>query len=280
MHLQRSWRGLLLTLAIAASGTDPVFAQETKPDDTPDLNELTLEVNALQALHPLNLSDDQLKKLRALAKETAQKPGKRTPAAASKDYREKLQALRVALLEQDDDRIGQLNEDLDDLRENEKPTIDDNVEMTPAARKAAPAAVRLLTVRQVKDSLEALGDDLSDPLSGFLDALESVRGLRGKEWRERREELVDNTVRLAAGVDVGKAEKLTDKLTAVLSTAHELSDADFKAQRAKLEETVREAIGDLDSFQVMRNAMEYSLANLLSNPQLTAALNARLKDTK
>ena len=280
MQLPHSWRGLSIALAIAAGSANAGSAQETKPDDSLNLNDLALEVNALRTLHSLGLNDEQLKTLRSMAKETAQKPGKRTSATASKDYRDKLQALRAALLEQDDERINQLNEDLDDLRDTENPTIDDGVEITPPARKAAPTALKVLKVRQVKDYLEILGDDLGDPVSELVSALETVRGLTGKEWRDRREELVERTVRLATGIDVGKAEKLTDKLMALLSTAHGLSDADFKAQRAKLEETAREAIGDLDSFQVIRNALEYSLADLLSNPQLAAALDARLKDSK
>ena len=159
--------GMVLLAAIAGS---PIYSQDEK--DETDLNDLSLEVNALSTIHSLKLTDAQMQKLR-LAKETAQKPGKRTPASASKDYREKLLALRTALIEQNDERIEELNDELDELRDKENPTVDDGVDLTAAARKRAPEALKLLRVQQVKDYLEVLGDDLGDPLA------ELARGARG-----------------------------------------------------------------------------------------------------
>jgi hypothetical protein len=265
-----------MVAAVAFGFADAGRAQDTpKKDDATDLNDVALEVNALQSLYSLRLNETQLQKLRALAKDTGQKTGSRTPAMASKEYREKLQALRTALVELADERIDELNEQLDDLRESEKPTIDDGVEITEAARKAAPAVLKLLMVQQLKDYAESLGEALVDPQTTLADALSSVRDLNGKAWRDRREELVDQIVRLSAGVDAARSEKLADQLTALLSTAHALSDEEFKARKPKLEEAAHQLLGDLDPVQVMRNAVEYSLAELLSNPRLQAAIEAR-----
>lgn len=277
MPLQASARVACL-IAIAAAGVAGVgVAQEPKKGEPEDVNDLSLEVNALETLHSLRLSDAQLQKLRALAKEAAPKAAKRTPATASKEYRSKLSALRTALIEQADDRIDELNEELDDLRDSEKPTIDDGVDLTPAARKSAPAGIKLLTVRQTKDYLDVIGDDLSDPLIELVNALDGLRGLTGKEWKEKRDDRVETIVRLATGVDAARADKLSDRITVLLATAHGLTDAEFKAQQAKLEDDARMLIGELDSLQVMRNALEYSMAELLSNPRLLPAIDARLK---
>lgn len=276
MRLRHPCRVLFVALAVAFTFNDSAHSQDAKKEDATDLNELALEVNALQSLYSLRLNEAQLQKLSTLAKETAQKPGQRTPATTSKEYREKLQALRTVLVDLADERIEELNEQLDDLRESEKPTIDDGVEITDAARKAAPALLKVLMVQQVKDYVESLGEGVVDPRTTLIDALASVRELNGRAWRERRDELVDQLVRLAAGVDADRAEKLSDQLTALLSTAHSLSDEEFKARKPKLEETARQLLGELDPFQVMRNAVEYSLAELLSNPRLRAAIDARL----
>ena len=92
--------------------------------------------------------------------------------------------------------------------------------------------------------------------------------------------MVEKLTRLAAGVDLVKADKLTDQLNVLLSTAHAVTDEDFRLQRPKLEESARQLLGDMDALQVMRNAMEFALAELLSNPRLAAALDARFKTNK
>lgn len=274
------WSGpLALTAVFVLTGRAP--AQDAKKDSDPDLNHVALEVNALQTLYSLNLNDTQLKKLKTWAKEAAQKPGKREPAKASKEYREKLLELHTTLVKAEDpELIDRLIEELDELREAEKPAIDDNVDMTDSARKRAPAALKLLLVPQLTTYIANLNDDLKDPLDFLLDSLASVRGLEGNEWKQRREEIVDDLVRLAAGVDGKKAAKLNDQLVALLSKAHSLSDDEFKAKRADLEKTARKLLGDIGPLEVVRNAVEYALAELLSNPRLDAALAERLKNAK
>jgi hypothetical protein len=107
-----------------------------------------------------------------------------------------------------------------------------------------------------------------------------LRRLKGKAWKQRRDDLVDDLVRLAADVDTTRAEKLTDHLTELLSAVHGLSDEEFKAQHPKLEESARRLLGDLDALQILRNSLEYPLAELLSNPRLPAALAAHVTTAK
>jgi hypothetical protein len=278
MPLPRAGLCSLLALALLAAAAG---GREPRQDETTDLNDLALEVDALQGLHSLKLTDAQLQRLRGLARETAAKPGKRTAARASKEYRAKLLELRAALVEaSDSDRIDRLGEELEDLRVTEKPVLDNGVNLTAAARKRTPEVLRSLKVQQVRDYLDSLEDDLGDPLDRLLAALESLRGLKGKEWEERRDTVADDVVRLAAGIDAKKADKLSGQVTALLNKAHGLSAADFKAKRPELEKTARKLLGDPGPLEVLRNAVEYALAELLSNPRLPAALEARLKNAK
>jgi hypothetical protein len=270
---------MLLHVVVACVLAGP--AQDCQQAEPADVNDLSLEVNALQTLHSLNLSAGQLRKLQGWAKETAEKPRKREAAKVSKEYRDKLLELRAALADgSDDDKIDQLNEELEELRNTEKPTLDDNVDLTPAARKRIPEALRLLKVQQLHAVLAGMGDELFDPLDRLLEQLPKTRELKGNEWKQRREEIVDEIVRLAAGIDSKKAGKLSDQLTALLSKAHGMSDAEFKAKRSELEKTARKLLGELGPLEVLRHAVEYELAELLSNPRLAAALEARLKNAR
>jgi hypothetical protein len=272
---------MVLSVAVLLIGAGPARAQDAKPPEETDLNVLSMEVNALQLLSTFNLTPEQLRKLQAWAKETMEKPRKRDTAKASKEYREKLEELRTALVEAiDEDRIDQLSDELEDLRKSEKPTLDDGFDLSNAARSRASQALGLLKVHQVATYLAAVADDLFDPVDRLIDSLQSLRGLEGNAWKQRRQEIVEDIVRLAAGVDEKKGTKLGDQVEALLTRAHGMKLADFKKKRQELDNAACKLLGNVSTMDVLRNEVEYALAELLSNPRLGAALEIRLKNSK
>jgi hypothetical protein len=80
--------------AARANGQTTEVKAQLKPLS---LNNLSIEVNALQALHQLQLDSAQLEKLQKWAEESAAKDQQRKPAKASAAYRDKLATLRKAL---------------------------------------------------------------------------------------------------------------------------------------------------------------------------------------
>ena len=274
------WNALLM-VAVLLVGAGSARTRDAKLPDETDLNVLSMEVNALQLVSTFNLNPEQLRKLQAWAKETMDKPRKRHTAKASKEYREKLEELRAALVEaNDDDRIDQLSEDLEELRKTEKPTLDDGFELSNAARSRASQALGLLKVHQVANYIAAVADDLFDPVDRLIDSLQALRGLEGSAWKQRRQEIVEDIVRLAAGVDAKKGTKLGDQVEALLTQAHGMKLADFKKKRKDLDNAARKLLGNVSTMDVLRNEVEYALAELLSNPRLAAVLQIRLKNSK
>ena len=85
---------LFCCLVAAGTVAPPLSAAPPRPGD---MNDLNLEVTALLTLSHLDLNEDQLKGLAALAKGAAQKPGKRQPAKVSSKYRAALINLHAAL---------------------------------------------------------------------------------------------------------------------------------------------------------------------------------------
>jgi hypothetical protein len=270
---------LAVLVVVVAPGRVP--AQESKQAAEPDLNAVSMEVNALGTLASFKFTEEQLRKLQGWARETASKPRKREAANASKEYSEKLMELHAALVEAtDDDRIDQLSEELQELRTKENPTLDDGVDLSDVARSRSPRAFRLLKLHQVTDYIAAIAAGLVDPLDRLIDSLQSVRGLAGNAWKQRRQEITDDIVRLAAGVDTKKADKLADQIDALLTRAHGMNKAEFKKKQAELETTARKLLASVGPLDVLRNEVEYALAELLANPRLSAALAARLKNAK
>ena len=250
--------------------------QEPKKDADISLPDVQLEINAFQTLQQFEFSFSQMEQLRKWAKETAEKDRPRENKT-SREYAEKLRELHKALAANDDERAGQLNDDLGELRESQMPTVDDGVDITAEARKHAAGAFRSLKPAQLAAYLGKVGDEVPDPLARLQGALGDVRGLKGAEWRGKRDEIADEISRLVAGFDQDKEDKVSDAVVALLIRVHDLNDAEFQKQREDLEKAAGKLIGDIGPDEVLRHQTEYALAELLSNPRLHAALSLRLK---
>jgi hypothetical protein len=272
-----SLAGLGLALAWLFVAT-PGGADTPRQADAPPPQELSLEVQALQTLHYLKATPAQLRALREMAKETVGKPPPRAEVKASAEFRKALAELRDALASGDEEEhIDELTEKLDDLREDEKPELHDEFDVTEEAQRRAPEALRLLTARQVADFAAVNGEDLHDPRELLANALDEVRGMKADEYKEWRQAVAEEVGRLVAGLDDDKASRVTDQVVQWLIVARSLKDDEFKARRADLEKQARAIVGELGPTDVLRHFLETNLAELLSNPRLPAALAARLK---
>jgi hypothetical protein len=250
-------------------------AKEKKAAEV-SVSDLSLEVQVLRTLRALQLSADQQKKLAELAQDTAQPVRERKPKVGV-DYRKALAELRQALVDDDDEAVEQLDLELDSLTEKEKPDLDDGVDVTEAARKKAPEALRLLKPSQAAAYIAAVADQVIDPKDRLLEQLEKVRALPLAEWKDQRDALGDEIARLIGGTDAKKFARAHDQVVAVLSEARGLSDDDFAAKKARLQKTVDEILADVGPTDVLRNLLEGVLADLLSNPRLKAGLEARTR---
>lgn len=241
------------------------------------LNDLSLDVAALQTLYQLQVTKTQMKALRELAAKTASNDV-RQPAKGSDAFRMALIDLRLALIEaNDDDRIGEVFERAEELRATENPTLDDAIDVTEEALEAAPRVFRMLSAKQIAAYAGLLADDLLDPLELILEALPKVRKLNDEQWRAFRNEAAEQIGTLLGGVDSDKAGRYRDKVTQLLIVVRSLRDEEFDKQKPQLESKARTLVGDVGALDVIRNQIEYQLAELLSNSRLAAALDARLK---
>jgi hypothetical protein len=256
----------------------PILAVEPKSPE-PTIGALSMELAALQSIHRLKLDESQLRKLAVIAERIVDKDAKRPKGKASPEYRKAVESIIEAYRTlSDDDFIGQLEEELETLAGTEKPELDDDFEMTAAARKVAPEFLKLLSARQLTSYLAgAYGDETPDPYEKLVEAMERVRGLSSKEFRDQHNDICDEIGRFAAGLDDQKAGEVSEKALAFLLRVRRLPDAEYKASRVKLKETARNIVGNPAPTDVLRRVMERELAQFLSNPCLAAAVHRRLK---
>jgi hypothetical protein len=56
-----------------------------------------------------------------------------------------------------------------------------------------------------------------------------------------------------------------------------MKDGEYKKKKAQLERDAKEIVGDIEGFTILRHWIERDVAELLSNPLLHKAIEARLK---
>lgn len=274
---RRGTPALVAGVALAGLVARGPGAEPTAPDKL-SLTALSQEVTALQTVRALDLTRAQMRSLRELARDTGELPYARPATKGSDELRKRLLELREALARgESDERIDTLSEKYEKLRDGEEADLQDDVEVTDEARAKAPAALRLLTARQVARYLAGFAEDIADPRERLLEALGKVRGLPAKEWEEQRESVADDVGRLVGGLDPAQVSRTSDRVVQLLIVARSLKENEYKAERAELEKKAQAIVGDLGPTDVLRRVMEHAVAELLSNPRLVPALDARLK---
>jgi hypothetical protein len=270
----------LVALALTSClGQEP--KNETKKETPVPLSQLSLEVTALQTLRFLDVNESQLKSLRQLTKQTLSKAQLRQDGKGTDKFRRALLDLHRVLVANNDQRpINELNNKLELIREEEKPQLDDEVLITDEARRRAADAGRLLSAGQVVSYLGLVAEEMDgplDPRERLIEAIANVRDLTPEKWKESQDGIAFTLGRLSAGVDAQKAERIGKETVQLLTVVRGLSDAEFKSQKPELERKAQKIVGEIGPFEVVRNVVEYTLAELLSNPRLPQVIDARLK---
>jgi O6-methylguanine-DNA--protein-cysteine methyltransferase len=266
-----------LVVIIGLALSNSCLGEEPKNHARLTLSQLSLEVAAHQTLRNLSVTEAQLKTLRQLAMQTVPRAELRREGKGTDKFRQALAELHRALTSGAEEKIDELADKLEEIRDQEKPELDDEISMTEEARRRAPEAVRLLGAGQVADYLAVLAGEIDDPRDHLIDAISKVRGLSPEKWKELQSEIAGTVGRLSAGLDAKKAERIGNEAVQLLNAVRSLGDAEFKTQKTELEKRAQKIVGDIGPFDVLRNVMEVTLAELLSNPRLPQVIDARLK---
>src|SRR5579884_3928456 len=258
----RRHTGILLAIAVACGVADGRAAAPPHLGGH-QLNELSLELSALQTLYGLQLTAEQMRQLRQIAKDTADTSGGRQPAKASDKCQKAMLELRDALIKaKDDDQIQKLSEAFDKLTETEKPEFDDGVDITDAAHEAVPKVLRLLTPGQAASYLGGMADTVTDPRERLEEAVKKVRGLKEDQYRALRDEVVQEVSSLVAGLDAARSTRVSQQVTQLLILARGLKEDEVKKEQPALQKRIQAIVGDVGPMEVLRHVLEEHLAEL------------------
>jgi hypothetical protein len=265
---------LLMTVGLGAC-----WSHELKePQRRFSIHELSLEVAALQSLYDFRFTPVQLKVLAKLAPETREDDRPRTRVRVSREFEQALQALHKALSDpSDEDRINEALEAYAKIQEKEDPDLEDQVEITDAAKEKAPEILRSLSARQLATFLAGYGDEFPDPVEDLKEGIVKVRELPDEQWKALRRVIGQSIGDQVAGLDGDKATQVSDEVVQILIQARSLDAKKFEQERPALEKKIQDLVKNVGPLEVIRNTAEIALATLLSNPRLEAAIKARTK---
>ena len=267
-----------ISLCVVALLALPAMAPAvpTIPGAPTEIPELSLQVWALRSIHEMELTPAQLKAFRAAAApDTASRMGG-AKSKVSEKYVAALHALRDALLKgDDDDRITELRDDLETMHEDDEIDVNDDIAITANARTRTPDLLKMLAPSQVAGYIAVYQDEIPDPQVLLRVAIEEVRGAEDDDFKSTLDDTTDEVSVLLAGLDIEKAKPITEQIRAMLKHARDMNDSDFKSKRGDLEADGRKIIGDVGPVTVLQHWLERDIAELLSNPQLTSAIDAK-----
>lgn len=240
-----------------------------------DANLLSMELKALRVLRDLEATPHQLTEIARAAKTTAGGAGKREPAKVSAAYVDALQQMRRAILANDEDKVEKLRTQIDELEGKESPDLDDAIEITDGAEIEAVRLLNMFSPRQVVAYAQSLEDEFPDPVQVVLDGQEEGRKLKDEEWQTARNRIADEVGWLVCGLEGDKSSKLSEQVSAYLEQTHA-----GEAKGGNRDAEIRKIIGKPGPVVLLKNVMEHTLAELLSNPQVERAAKDCLRQNR
>jgi hypothetical protein len=253
----------------------PAAPQKESKPVVADPNLLSMELKALRILRGLEATPRQLTEIARTAKTTVGSPGNREPAKASGAYVELLAQMRHALVANDEDKIEKLRTQFDQLEEKNPPDLDDAVEITDGAEIEAVRLLNIFSPQQIVAYAQSLEDEFPDPVQLILDGLQEGRTLKKEEWETARNKLAEEVGWLVCGAQGEKLSKLEEQVSTFLDQKHA---EDGKAGNREAE--IRKLVGSPGPIVVLKNVMEHTLAELLSNPQVVRATRDCLRQDR
>ena len=163
------------------------------------------------------------------------------------------------------------------MQEDPNVDLDDDVRPTEVARAKAADVLKHIKASQIAAYLSEHADEVADPVEQMLDALIEIREGDADDVDGEIQDTSDDVGRLVAGLDSAKAKQIAEHVTAWLKAGKELKDEDFANRHNALEESAKRIAGEVPPMQILTNWMESELAELLSNPQLPAAIEEAIE---
>jgi hypothetical protein len=239
---------------------------------------------------------------------TAEAPRKRKDPVAPDPatlaaYKKVLNELRIAYIAGQDDRIVDLTDQLDELNGDDSIELDDVVTPTENAKKICHQTAFHSTPESIVNYLNSYGKGLPSPINMIGKVFIERNGAKISD--ESKKYLLKELNYLLCGYphysndkkkeeellakDKQRKDEIQKRMTVIIDKASDLTPEQCKKEwmargtlRLDYEKMKREVLGaeNPDYFDVLRHIMQQDMAELLSNPRLIEAMDARVSYMK
>ena len=251
--------------------------KDKAPAAKADINMLALEVMALRGLKEFDPTLEQLKALQTMYKPAFAYKLDLPEAKASATYVKNLRMLRNAYVQNDENAIEDFANKVEVLQEEEEPVVVQELVANRPSAQAAADALRLFTARQVLDVLNAY-EDLPEPVSTLMDALEGGIDAKDEDWTKIRRRAGLKAAWLGFGLANPRVIKARPVLAKWLDDKHALKAAELADQRSKLEEELAKIFERVNPALVIGHIAEHDMCLILVNPELPNVLAKRIEE--
>jgi hypothetical protein len=233
------------------------------------------------------------------------KPATGESPDAINNYKRVLAELRIAYIAGQDDRIIDLTDQLDELADDGDIELDDGITLTVNAKKICHQTAYHSTPECIVNYLNSYGKEFPSPINMIGKAF-IERGPSQKISKETKAFMLKelswqlcgyphyNTKDKKKEEDLEKKEKerkqeLEKRMGALIDKAGEMTPEKCKEEwmakgslRTEYDKMKREVLGaeNPDYFDVLRHVIQQDMAELLSNPRLIPAMEARVSYLK
>jgi hypothetical protein len=248
-----------------------------------DVNALSMEVAVLRTLYLIKAAPHHLERIKRDCKDCPMKPRKREAADVTPEYKKTLIDLRTALIAADDDKVNDLSDRLEELAADDEPDVDDAVEITDESRKVAPKLLNAFDANLIVGYLASYGKDFPVPFRMMNKAMRTDgkgRKPSAEQWKEIRTAVANDVAWSVAGLDLKEQAKVRDDALKLLDKAYALSNEDLAKQGPELRSGISKITSKAGTLDVIKHVIEQDLAEMISNPRLLPAVEARLQYLK
>jgi hypothetical protein len=128
--------------------------------------------------------------------------------------------------------------------------------------------------------LSRSGDDVPEPANTLIGTFDVVVELKDAEWKDLAKEIADELRWQLGGINPDRNGAIGEEVEQFLKKVRSLNQNDLEKQRPELERSARELVANTPPTIVLHHFAQHTLAELLSNPRLGAALDALLEKDK
>jgi hypothetical protein len=239
-------------------------------------SDVAMEVEVLRALSDLEATGDQVQQIGDAGTEAVGKARAEDTDAIDKTadgdrfVQTVLLGLRGALISGDSEKIDSWEKQMGDVEQETAISLAPRIKPSQKSLGEAEKIVRGFSGQQIAGFIAQRSEEVPDPVDLMEAAMTQCRGMKDDDFKQFSADVAEQIGVLVGGPGP-RANRVAADVMPMLRFAHAMPDDTFESRRADLDDEVKKLL-KANSTMVLRHWVDWEIAEILSNPQLGAAV--------